>query len=414
MILSKSFKNGQWPLLLLSPALCFISSVSRIKRGEVKASWTIPFIMGLIAYLYPPYADFARTENGIIELLDYPLSTVIALRGDIILTTFEYFFLKNGIPIEIFRFFYTYIGYYYITKVFEDITKKKTLSHRTIFNIWLFLFLLVEFFGFIDNVRTIFVRIMLLYCMYQYYFNNKNRYRYYALLLIPVHFAYFPILLLFFFSKYLSFDFSKSVRFIIIILLLFSDFFLDHFNLISLFSRVNMGDVLNNRILAYTEGEWASGGENLNSYSFAYKVYITLISLSKYYLMLLFCKAHYRHSIERFIIVLGIVCLLTSSVPVLFGRYMGFFTFSISLYVLYGYSNGFIKQTQMTAYLFLCCFNISLDIYAYWNSLVNGNVIYILLPLPLALFQTYNFIEWRDGHLSDDFNTIVNGGFLSR
>lgn len=414
MSLLKCFKHGQWPLLLLSPALCFVSSIIKIRKGEIRACWAIPFIMGLMAYLFPPFADFARTEADIIELLDYPLGTVIALRGDIVITSIEYFFLKNGIPIEIFRFLYTFIGYYFITKIFVDIIKKRKLSRQSVFFVWLFLFLLIEFFGYIDNIRTIFVRIMLLYCMYQYYFNNHNKYRYYSLLLISVHFAYFPIILLFFFSKYIYVDFSRSIRVLLVIALFLGEFLTDYFNIPSFITALDFGDTLNKRILVYTEGEWSSGGESAEHLSFAYKIYITLSSLSKNFLMYIFCKTKYIHKILRFITVLGLLCFITISVPVLYGRYMGFYSFALALFVLYGYCNGLIAEKHMKVYLFLCLFTVALDIYANWNCLVNGNIFYIFLPLPLALIQTYNFSEWRANHLDDDYNKILNGSFLSR
>ena len=407
-------KHGQWPVLLLSPALCLITSIRAIKKGDVRACWAIPFVMGLIAYLFPPFADFARTENDILELLDLPLSAVIALRGDLVLTAIEYFFLKNGIPIEFFRFLYTFIGYFFITKIVVDITKKQSLSSYTFFYVWLFLFFQVEFFGYIDNIRTIFVRLVLLYCMYQYFFNNLERYRYYSLLLIPVHFAYFPILLLFFISKYIIINFSRKIRILVVAGLFFGWVLSDYINVPALFSGINFGDAINKRILVYTEGEWSSDGESSNSLSFAYKIYTSLASLGSYYIMFVFCKAKYNFNIERFSILLGIVCLMTLSIPVLFGRYIGFFHLTIILFVLYGYCNGLIKQKQMKVYLALCMFKMLLDIYAYWNCIVNGNLFYVFLPLPLALFQTYNFAEWRDHHLADDFDKIVNGGILSR
>lgn len=414
MSLLKCFKHGQWPLLLLSPALCFVSSIIKIRKGEIRACWAIPFIMGLIAYLFPPFADFARTEDDIIELLDFPLSTVIALRGDLVITSIEYFFLKNNIPIEIFRFLYTFIGYYFITKIFVDIIKKRKLSRQSVFFVWLFLFLLIEFFGYIDNIRTIFVRIMLLYCLYQYYFNNHNKYRYYSLLLISVHFAYFPIILLFFFSKYIYVDFSRSIRVLVTIFLFLGGLLTDYINIISFFSGLDFGETLNKRILVYTEGEWSSGGDSTNSFSLAHKIYVTLSSLSKYFLMYLFCRTKYSHKVERFTILLGIICLLTVSVPVLYGRYLGFFYFALALYFLYGYMNGCIRQKQMKVYLLLCMLTVVLDVYANWNCLVNGNIFYIFLPLPIALIQTYNFSEWRANHLDDDYNKILNGSFLSR
>lgn len=411
---SRCFNHGQWPLMLLSPALCFVSSVSRIRKGEVRACWAVPFVMGLMAFLFPPFADFARVESRIMEMLDLPLISVIALNGDIVVTSFMFFFLKHNIPIEFFRFIYTFVVYYVITGIYVDINKTYSLSVKQSFCIWAFLFLSIEFFGFIDNIRTIFVRVMLFYCMYHFYIKKEDRYRYYSLLLLPVHFAYFPIVLLFFASKYVKTKISWKVRTIVTFFLLIGGLGVSYIDLSSVFLSLNLGDALNRRVLAYTEGEWSSGGESLGNQSLAYKIYIALLSIKGYYLMYVYCRARYRSPFDFFTVMVGVICLLTISIPVLMGRYSGFYSMAMSLFVLLGYLYGYIRQREMNIYLSLSLFNVFLDLYSNWNCLVNGNIIFLFLPLPLALFQTYNFSEWRDGHLSEDFNKIINGGFLSR
>lgn len=413
-VLFHCLHHGQWPLLLISPALSFISSINMIRRGEIRACWAIPIIMGLIAYLFPPFADFARVESRIIEMLDLPLSSVIALNGDVIVTSFEYFFLKNSIPIELFRFIYTFAVYYSLTSIYVDINKTYSLSAKQSFCVWAFLFFLIEFFGFIDNIRTIFIRVMLFFCMYHFYFKKEEKYRYYSLLLLPVHFAYFPIILLFFFSKYLITNVSRTVRVLVTVLLLIGGLGVSFIDLSSVLSILNLGDTLNQRMLAYTEGEWSSGGESLNNQSLAYKIYIALLSIKWYYLMFVYCKARYRSSFDIFTVFVGALCLFTISIPVLFGRYAGFYNMAMALFVILGYLNGHIRQKEMNTYLLLSLFNVFLDLYSNWNCLVNGNIYFLFLPLPLALFQTYDFVEWRNAHLSEDFNKIINGGFLSR
>ena len=408
------FRHGQWPIFLLSPAICFVSSIIKIRKGEIRACWAIPFVMGVFAYLFPPFADFARNEARILDMLNMPLSEVILLNGDIVVTTLEYIFLKNGIPIELFRFLYTFIVYYFYTKIFVDIVINSKLDIKKIFYVWVFLFLQIDFFAYIDNIRTIFVRLMLTYCAYQYFFNHRNKYRYYALILIPVHFAYFPIILGFFFSKFIRISVSRNLRIILIVVLFLAMLIPNNVNVLSYFSALNLGDTINNKILAYTEGEWSAGGESFNSKSLAFKIYSALSSLSGYYLLFVYCKSKYGFSIEHYSSILLFLCILTLSVPVLFGRYIGFFHLAVALFVLYGYLNGNVKQKQINIYLLLCLFKVALDVYANWNCLVNGNVFFLFLPLPIALLQTYNFAEWRLQHLADDFNKIINGGFLSR
>ena len=56
----------------------------------------------------------------------------------------------------------------------------------------------------------------------------------------------------------------------------------------------------------------------------------------------------------------------------------------------------------------------SYNVYANWNCLVNGNIIFLLLPVPLAIFQTYDFLEWCKFRLTDDFNDFINKSIFSR
>ena len=46
------FKHNQWVMLFWSPAICFVTTIYKIRIGNVKASWAIPFIMGLFAFLF--------------------------------------------------------------------------------------------------------------------------------------------------------------------------------------------------------------------------------------------------------------------------------------------------------------------------------------------------------------------------
>lgn len=408
------FEHGQWFMLFLSPALCFVTSLFKIRNGEVKASWVIPFVMGVFAYLFPPFADFARGEDKILEYINLPLETIIVLRGDIVFTSCEYFFLKFHLPIELFRFLYTFFVYYFYTKIFVDITRDFHFTSKKVFCVWVFLFMQISFFAYIDNIRTIFIRLMLGYCMYQYFFKEKDKYRYYSLLLMFVHFAYFPIILLFFFTKYFTFCVSRYFRVCMIVLLLVGVLLLDSIDITNFVSGLNFGDAINQRIMAYTEGEWSVDGESFNNQSLAFKIYKSLSSLSVYYLIYLYCKVKYSFKLERFSILLIVMCIFTISIPVLFGRYVGFLYMALGFFILYGYIHGLVKQNQIVIYLFLCLFTTILNVYAYWNCLVNGNVIYLFTPLPIAMLQTYDFYEWSNKHLDDDFNKIINGGYLSR
>ena len=91
-----------------------------------------------------------------------------------------------------------------------------------------------------------------------------------------------------------------------------------------------------------------------------------------------------------------------------------FFNTALQLNILYSYAQNNITKKQMDTFIWLCVLNTTLNVYANWNCLVNGNVWYLLVPLPFALFQTYNFEEWCRLHLVNDFNKIINLSIFSR
>lgn len=407
-------KSKLWVELFISPAWCFISSISQIRRGNISAIWTIPYIMGLIAFLFPPFADFARSFSRVYEGQDLPLVQVILLCGDIVLPTFEYVFLKLGIPIEFFRFLYTFVVYHIINKIFVDLTSKYQLPQKKFFYVWVFLFMQIEFFAYIDNIRTIFVRLMLLYCGYQYFINNLNKYRYWACLLCVVHYAYFPIIFLFFISKYLKFKVTRIKKIVLIFSILFSSSLSNYIDLVSFVQTINMGNEINNRIVSYTTGEWSADGDSMNSYSRLYYIYVFLIQISVYLLWYIYAKMKFNFRLENFIVPLALLCFICGSIPVMAGRYIGFFNVYVALLVLIGYLENKITNNQMRFYIMSCIFTTFVNVYSNWNCLVNGHVFYLLFPVPIALFQTYDFVEWCTLHLTDDFNKIINGNFLSR
>lgn len=398
----------------MSPAICFANTICKIRSGDIRACWTVPFIMGMFAFLFPPFADFARAYDAVLSRSQLPLLEVIILGGDMFVTTFMYVFIKLGIPVEFFRFLYTFFVYYLITKIYVDITNKYQLTTKKQFYIWVFLFMQVEFFGYIDNIRTIFVRIGLLYCAYQFYFNGSNKHRYYSLFLVLIHYAYFPIVFLFFFSKYIKIKLSPTVRNLLIIFLLFGSSITSMFDLSGILSAFNFGDTINNRVMAYTEGEWSAGGDTMTDYSAAYMLYTLLLSLGSYYLLFLFAKTRTTYKLERFINPLMILCAFTITIPVMYGRYIGFFYIFSGLIVLNAFLANKVSMWEIRIYLWLCLFNTALNTFAYWNCLVNGHEIFMFLPIPVELFQTYDFTAWCQQHLSADFNELMNGNFLSR
>jgi len=248
-------------IYLISPALSFIISINRMYKGDFSVCWIVPFVMATFAYLFPPYSDFARNLDLVYELKDMPVELVFLRNSDFVVPLIERFFVKNNIPIEFFRFIYTFVVYYWMNSIFLDLYKKRCLSIRQGFYLWCLLFLTISFFAYIINLRTLFVNYSLLYSIYKIYYCGKNRYYLLAIFAGFVHFAYIPVVGILFLSRFVRYELSLSWKVVISILIIVlsslaeMNFFLD------VVSVLPLNDLIAKKIEIYTVGEWGANGD---------------------------------------------------------------------------------------------------------------------------------------------------------
>ena len=402
-------------MFFICPLLGFIMAFKNIMRGNTDAIKIVPYFMGLYAYLFPPYSDFARNLSLVYEFKDMPLQFLLAVTADPVVPTIEYYFINNGIPIEIFRFIYTFFIYYLFNKIFLDIKNKYDLEGNAAFKVWFYLFMIISFFTYIINLRTLFVCYSLFYCIFKYFENDEDKFRYYSLLLCFVHFAYFPIVLAFFFSKFINIKYSPVIRNLLLVLTLFGGVLSGIDYVSNIFNYISFGEVIDKKIQIYTEGEWSEDGEAMtNMRTLNYIIYTSLLSLSTYYVYYLFIKRSINHEMDKYLNLLLLIVIIMTPLQSLFSRYLSFVIIILYFYVIYGYVNGFISEKSINILLALFIFNALLNTYAHWNCLVNGYLWCLFMPLPYGLLQTYNFEEWCKLHLEDDFNNFINTSFLSR
>ena len=402
-------------IYLISPALSFIISINRMYKGDFSVCWIVPFVMATFAYLFPPYSDFARNLDLVYELKDMPVELVFLRNSDFVVPLIERFFVKNNIPIEFFRFIYTFVVYYWMNSIFLELYKKRCLSIRQGFYLWCLLFLTISFFAYIINLRTLFVNYSLLYSIYKIYYCGKNRYYLLAIFAGFVHFAYIPVVGILFLSRFVRYELSLSWKVVISILIIVlsslaeMNFFLD------VVSVLPLNDLIAKKIEIYTVGEWGANGDlTKHMHTTNYIIYTTLASFSLYYLYFVYLKNYCSNKYEGYITILLGLLLFTSPVTSLFTRYLAFLNSALLLHVIIAYSDGKIPGKYIRNLLCFQLFTTLLNVYANWNCLVNGNIIFLLLPVPLAIFQTYDFLEWCKLRLTDDFNDFINKSIFSR
>lgn len=403
-------------LFILSPAICFIKSITDIRNGKYTSCKIIPFVMGMFAYLFPPFSDFARYMYRSILMKNFSFNDILSENVDFVVPLIEHYFIVYDLPIEIFRFIYTFFIYYCFNKIFIDITKKYEMNNTKRFLVWFSLFMAIPFFLLVINLRTMFVSCCLTYCLYQVYYNNSSRHRYYSLLLLTIHYAFIPIVLAFFISGRIKMHINKRLKIVLTLSFVIFIFFSDFDVLTQFLSHLNLGSAFDAKIAAYTEGgEWDVDGELYKQmHTLNYQIYSFLNKLSSLYLLWIFLKAKHSGSFDGYLLLLFILLILSASIRPVFARYQGFLLNAIFIYVLMGYVQGKLLSIYIRRYLYLCVFSTMLNIYANWNCLVNGNVWMLTLPVPIELSQTYDYQEWFSTHLSDDFNKFTNKSALSR
>lgn len=402
-------------LFLFSPALSFVTAVKKIYYGKFSACWIVPYIMGMLAYLFPPYSDFSRNLDLVYKYKDLSLSQFYLYFSDLIIPGVERFFVLHNIPIEFFRFIYTYIVYWWVTDIFYDLNKICKFDKNKGFLIWAILFMSISFFVYVINIRTLLVSYILFYGLYKYLYKRKNKYVFLLIFAAFVHIAYFPIVIISIFSKFITFSIPRKIKILLFLTLIIFNYLSDMSLFLSLVKMLPLNDLLASKVEIYTIGEWsASGDMTKDMQTTNFVIYKTLTSLSTYYVLYLYIKYDFHTCLDSYHSLLLIMLLIVAPVPSIFSRYFAFFISATLLHLILGYSKGLITNKIMRRLLFLNVFATLLDIYANWNCLVNGYVYFLLLPVPFALFQIYDFQDWCRNHLSLDFNQFINKTFLSR
>src|SRR5574344_350725 len=397
----------------LSPALSFFSAILRIRKGDFSACWIIPFIMGIFAYLFPPYSDFARNLNLVYEFKDLSFDDFSFYISDYVVPGSERFFILNNIPIEIFRFLYTFIVYWWFTNIFYDLNNKFHFSKRKGFLLWSILFMGISFFSYITNLRTQFAVYVIFYGLYNFIYKNKKKYIFLLVFGAFVHIAYVPVIIVAIASKYIHIHINRKIKLFICILILFNNFFSDNVSFFMDFVKLlPLNGILESKLEIYTTGEWSANGDMMkNMQTSNFLIYKSLSNFSLYYSIYLYLRYEFHSFLESYHAMLFIILFILVPVPSIFTRYLEFFESAVMLHLIIGYSENFIPEKRIKTLLVLYILTTILNIYAYWNCLVNGNVYYLLLPLPLALVQTYDFHDWCLKHLSSDFNQFINKSF---
>ena len=333
----------------------------RLYRLEKTAFVQFAFFMGLVGMLYPPVGDFAKyyrlyeTYQG----LDFDSFLLLALVNfDYTLSFLLYGLSLLGIPCDLSRFIFNFIGYYLMGKLFLQIVyDNNILAERRNRLYALIVFLVFSFsssifrYGLATN----------LFVYGAYYIVYKNNKKYWAVigLAILTHFTFSVFALLLFLSRKIPLKFKSKFVYSIFLLV----FIMGMFNVGVMFDVVNFSGAIFERYKGYLDT--ADSGQYAHGFSIKLLIWLGFSN----FLVLLFYIMFRRYSkrggkFERsYIDYMLIATALVSPFSVVFGRFFGTLGYFLKFYFFRHYDNSF---NMKKIFIVLVWMTLVLDVMNIW------------------------------------------------
>lgn len=154
------FKNNnaiELVLLLLCPLLAVPFIISGIAKGKQNNLVLLSFVMAILAFIFPPFADLYRHTQQYLHFQIYGNSGLVFYGSnfDFIFYTLSNFFAKNNIPFEYIRSIFVFISYQISFYLYKRCLKEKGVESNTkesFLLFWVF-FLSVPFIWIVNGLR---------------------------------------------------------------------------------------------------------------------------------------------------------------------------------------------------------------------------------------------------------------------
>ena len=352
--------------------------------------------MGLFAYLWIPSGDLSRIQEDfdIIKTKEFlDLFSVISL--DYMYNVILYIFGRLNLDFAFVRFSICIISYlFYFEIIKKIILKNKNISSSRLisFLVFLIIFFLMRFAGYLTGVRFTLATSLFLYGFFNVIYNSNKNGWYYVISACLVHFSFWIPFLVMLFNKLLKFSFSRLSGF----LLISSSLFLSTYLISYIIGILPINDLLKAYLENYTIGFFASEEYELRSLLFRIsKFFSTFIIYPATIFVFLTNRGMSKYKIFiMFTIILSLMYNMNSA----YARYafISIFVFTITFLVHYNKTN-----INMFFLLLLCSFiTYSNSVYVNKRELSAGMQYKILYsPLPVILSSEYDK-KWIGDNIS--------------
>lgn len=358
--------------------------------------------MGLLAFLWTPSGDLSRIQQDFdlikrIEFLD--LFNMISL--DYVYNTILFVFGRLNLDFAHVRFVICIISYLLFFKIIEKITSNNSYISSTKLNsflVFLTLFFLLRFTGFLTGVRFTFAFSVFLYGFFNIFYDTNKKGWYFMLAGALIHFSFWLLILVILSQKLFKFKFNRLFLFLFIVLsVFFSDYIVSF-----IISILPIDESLKFHLENYTTGFFAL--EEFKTKSFLFKV-SRFLSYFLIYPALFFVLIKKKNMSNYSIFILMIIVLsLSFNLNSIFGRYAFISVFLFIIPFLVNYNK--VDMSFFRVFFICSVITYLASIQTVKRELFKGVQHKILYSsLPIIMNSEYD-AKWIENNINDSGGMI--------
>lgn len=379
-------------IFILCPLLPIAEIIKRSIQGKYYAQICFCIFLGLLSVLaWPPRGDVYRHAMTFFQMqgLDFGAMMTRYFRGgDVILLWLQYFGGKFGLHFEIIRFIFIFTAYWTALKLYTEIITHFNYDTKSTKYIFWIIVLSVPFVTITYGLRYGLSSVLTCYFIIKRYIFNLHNTSDYLFLIVAffIHFGILWLIALAIIAPLLPNKISKlPLAILFIVLYGISTHAADLIRVLPL-------DLYGERMInAYTIGEWATKNYSHNFIG-SIPDYFRTANLWIYIILSFILIPYNNHTkIWFFLILIWSFC---SNLYAISGRINIQILIMGGIIIFY-----FIGRTKfIISFLSLYCIVIAA---LNWRSYTISNIEYIITPLPIALFQSYDY-QWLRNNIYPD------------
>lgn len=375
-------------LMLASPLLATPFVLYNIYMKRRGAIFLFAFLIGIFAFLTPPWEDLYRHTISYYEarLLDFS-AFWSSLDDDFLVQIISYLLSVNDINFSYARFFYLFFQICILGYILSDLERSKNLNRSQEFVLFLIVFCGFNIIESILGVRHGFALVVFCLGIYLLYYKNRMIESIMILLVSSfIHFFYLPLLLCALIVYFCPIKISQKMFYMLAVFSVICGYFLSSTFILSYYSDK----------MYYLEGHWGTDFEtNWRGQIFYGMKRIWIIPLFLFFLKKGNDNGKYRCLIYVFILIF----LSTFSLAVISGRIIGVISIMLIIYYIDNIRNSskrIFTAIAISAILFLCS-NV------YGNRIIFTHSFYsdVWKPVPFIFHDNYT-LSWIFEHVNRD------------